>query len=568
MYKIKFHHIFFFLIFLNWSIKLTRSFNLLSNIDNIGEALHFRKKTHMTYDLIVIGGGSGGMAAARRAARNKAKVALIEKSRLGGTCVNVGCVPKKIMFNAASIHDILENARHYGFDAHYTFNLPLLVERREKYICRLNDIYRQNLKNDNVDYFEGVGSLLTDHKVIIKNCSKSDHCEKNEENEQIIEGSNIILAVGNKPIFPKVKGIEHAISSDTFFKIKEANRIGIVGSGYIAVELINVIKRLNIEAYIFARGERLLRKFDKDIINELENDMKKNNINIITHANVEELEKIGERNIKIYLKDGRQFEHFDYVIYCVGRSPDTQHLNLEKLKVKVEDNYIIVNENQQTNVKNIYAVGDCCKVKKSYELEDLNLLSLYNNEPYLKKRRKPDCNNNNNDCNNDKTDKEKNKNNDNDKYYNVQLTPVAINAGRLLADRLFLSKTKKTNYNIIPTVIFSHPPIGTIGLSEEEAINIYGKENVKIYQSKFTNLFYSVYDIDPSQKEKTYLKLVCVGKNELIKGLHIIGLNADEIVQGFAVALKMNATKKDFDETIPIHPTAAEEFLTLQPWMK
>uniref|UniRef100_A0A8C9HBP2 glutathione-disulfide reductase n=1 Tax=Piliocolobus tephrosceles TaxID=591936 RepID=A0A8C9HBP2_9PRIM len=387
------------------------------------------------------------------------------------------------MFNAASIHDILENARHYGFDTHYTFNLPLLVERREKYICRLNDIYRQNLKNDN-----------------------------GEGKDQIIEGSNIILAVGNKPIFPNVKGIEHAISSDTFFKIKEANRIGIVGSGYIAVELINVIKRLNIESYIFARGERLLRKFDKNIIQELENDMKKNNINIITHANVEELEKVGERNIKIYLKDGRQFEHFDYVIYCVGRTPDIKNLNLEKINVKTKDNYIIVDENQRTNVKNIYA--------------DLNF------------------------------------------YYNVQLTPVAINAGRLLADRLFLSKSKKTNYSIIPTVIFSHPPIGTIGLSEEEAINIYGKENVKIYQSKFTNLFYSVYDIDPSQKEKTYLKLVCVGKNELIKGLHIIGLNADEIVQGFAVALKMNATKKDFDETIPIHPTAAEEFLTLQPWMQ
>ncbi|SBS97630.1 glutathione reductase, putative [Plasmodium ovale curtisi] len=517
----------------------------------------------MVYDLIVIGGGSGGMAAARRAARNKAKVALVEKAHLGGTCVNVGCVPKKIMFNAASIHDILQNSRHYGFDTQFSFNLPLLVERRDKYIRRLNDIYRQNLKKDNVDFFEGIASLLSETKVLIKKKKNSEDGkddgkddgeddgeedgEEDGENDQVIEGRNILIAVGNKPIFPSVKGIENTISSDEFFQIKEAKRIGIVGSGYIAVELINVIKRLGIESYIFARGNRLLRKFDETVINELENDMKKNNINIITHANVEEIEKVSEKNITVYLLDGRKFEHFNYVIYCVGRSPDTKNLNLEKLKIKMNNDYIIVDDNQRTNVKNIYAVGDCCMVKKNKENEDLNLLKLYNEEIYL------------NNKNNGKND---------DMYFNIQLTPVAINAGRLLADRLFLNKSRKTSYKLIPTVIFSHPPIGTIGLSEKEAIEIYGKENVKIYESKFTNLFFSVYDMDPSQKEKTYIKLVCVGKEELIKGLHIIGLNADEIIQGFAVALKMNATKKDFDETIPIHPTAAEEFLTLQPWMK
>ncbi|GAW83023.1 glutathione reductase [Plasmodium gonderi] len=544
MLKYMHFHFFFFVVLLNLSLKLTRCFSFYHNFENTSASTNLKKKPSMVYDLIVIGGGSGGMAAARRAAKNKAKVALVEKSYLGGTCVNVGCVPKKIMFNAASIHDILENSRHYGFDTQFSFNLPLLVERRDKYIRRLNDIYRNNLKKDNVELFEGKASLLSENKVLIK--KENISCKHEEKTDEVIEGRNILIAVGNKPIFPQVKGIENTISSDDFFKIKESKRIGIVGSGYIAVELINVIKRLGIESYIFARGNRLLRKFDESVINELENDMKKNNINIITHANVEEIEKVKEKNLTIYLSDGRKYEHFDYVIYCVGRSPNTEDLNLEKLNIKTKNDYILVDDNQRTNVKNIYAVGDCCIVKKNQEIEDLHLLKLYNEEPYLNKK----------------------ENITGDIYFNVQLTPVAINAGRLLADRLFLNKSRKTNYKLIPTVIFSHPPIGTIGLSEQEAIETYGKENVKIYESKFTNLFFSVYDIDPAQKEKTYLKLVCVGKEELIKGLHIIGLNADEIIQGFAVALKMNATKKDFDETIPIHPTAAEEFVTIHPWMK
>ncbi|KEG03133.1 glutathione reductase, putative [Plasmodium vinckei vinckei] len=539
MHKLKYA---IFYCFFNLAIKLTSGFSLLNNYD-ITSTTRLKKPTNMVYDLIVIGGGSGGMAAARRAARNKAKVALVEKSYLGGTCVNVGCVPKKIMFNAASIHDILENSRHYGFDTRFTFNLPQLVERRDKYIRRLNDIYRNNLKNDNVEVYEGTASLLSERKVLIKSKNAPDNDDKNNE---IIEGKNILIAVGNAPVFPPVKGVEHTISSDEFFDIKEAKRIGIIGSGYIAVELINVIKRLGIEAYIFARGKRLLRKFDESIVNVLENDMKKNNINIITMANVEEIEKVHDKNLTIYLNDGRKFENLDYVIYCVGRSPNTKNLNLEKLNITTKNDYIIVDDHQRTNLKNVFAVGDCCMVKKGKELEDLNLLKLYNEQVYLNNK----------------------KNDTGDSFYNVQLTPVAINAGRLLADRIFLNRTRKTNYSLIPTVIFSHPPIGTIGLSEEEAINTYGKENVKIYESKFTNLFFSVYDMDPSQKEKTYIKLVCVGKEELIKGLHIIGLNADEIIQGFAVALKMNATKKDFDETIPIHPTAAEELVTLHPWMK
>ncbi|EUD65932.1 glutathione reductase [Plasmodium inui San Antonio 1] len=548
MRQLIYFHLLLFFAILDPSIKLTRGFSFYHNLEHSSVPTHLKKKPSMVYDLIVIGGGSGGMAAARRAARNKAKVALVEKAHLGGTCVNVGCVPKKIMFNAASIHDILENSRHYGFDTQFSFNLPLLVERRDKYIRRLNDIYRQNLKQDNVEYFEGKGSLLSENKVLIKKVKNEGDVEENldeGDDDKVIEGKNILIAVGNKPIFPDVKGIEHTISSDDFFKIKEARRIGIVGSGYIAVELINVVRRLGIESYIFARGSRLLRKFDETVINELENDMKKNNINIITHADVEEIEKVKEKNLTIYLSDGRKYEHFDYIIYSVGRSPNTKDLNLEVLNITTDKDYIVVDDNQRTNVRHIYAVGDCCMVKKNQEIEDLKLLKLYNEESYLKKK----------------------ENTSGDLYFNVQLTPVAINAGRLLADRLFLNRSRKTNYKLIPSVIFSHPPIGTIGLSEKEAIDIYGKENVKIYESRFTNLFFSVYDMDPSQKEKTYLKLVCVGKDELIKGLHIIGLSADEIIQGFAVALKMNATKKDFDETIPIHPTAAEEFVTMHPWM-
>ncbi|CRG95712.1 glutathione reductase, putative [Plasmodium gallinaceum] len=541
MYRFRYFHFFLFFVFFIFSINESRSFSFFHNFENLNNPIYFKKKPNMVYDLIVIGGGSGGMAAARRAAKHKAKVALVEMSHLGGTCVNVGCVPKKIMFNAASVHEILENSKHYGFDTKFTFNLSQLVERRDKYIRRLNNIYRNNLKNDNVELYEGTASLINENKVLIKIKNSGNETNK----EEIIAGKNIIIAVGNKPVFPHIKGIENTISSDDFFKIKEAKKIGIVGSGYIAVELINVIKRLEIESFIFARGERLLRKFDETVIRELENDMKKNDINIITDADVVEIKKISEKNLTIHLKDGRTFENFDHVIYCIGRSPNTQNLNLEKLNIEMKNDYIIVDDNQRTNVKNIYAVGDCCIVKVKENKEDVNMLELYNEGQYLKAS----------------VDNE-------ERFFNVQLTPVAINAGRLLVDRIFLNRTKKTNYKLIPTVIFSHPPIGTIGLSEKEAISLYGKENVKVYESKFTNLFFSVYDMEPEQKQKTYIKLICIGKKEIIKGLHIIGLNADEIIQGFAVALKMNATKKDFDETIPIHPTAAEEFLTLQPWMK
>lgn len=516
--------------------------------------------SNMIYGLIVIGGGSGGIAAARRAAKNNVKVALIEKSHLGGTCVNVGCVPKKIMFNAATIHDILEGSKHYGFTTKYSFNFPFLVERRDQYVRRLNDIYRRNLQNDGVDVYEGFGSLLNSNEVLVHmygkgegNVTKHEVGVENVNNEEVdkigkcklLKGEHILIAVGNKPVFPPVKGIEHTISSDDFFGITSANKIGIVGSGYIAVELINVVKRLGVESYIFARRERLLRKFDKSLITELQEDMEKNGINIITNADIAEIEKKGDQDLTVHLKDGRKYENFNYVIYCVGREPNTENLNLEKLNIEVKDNFIVVDDHQKTNIDNIFAVGDCCIVKSLRKKEDLSLLNLESEETYLK-----------------------HVNSRTEDYINVQLTPVAINAGRLLADRLFLNKKRITNYSLIPTVIFSHPPIGTIGFSEEEAIHIYGKENVKIYESKFTNLFFSLYDVEPEKKEKTYIKLVCVGKNELIKGLHIIGLGADEILQGFAVSLKMNATKKDFDETIAIHPTAAEELVTLHPWMK
>lgn len=552
--KIIYFFIYILFCFSHFSFKL-RAFNFNNRaLYTSAQLLNPPNNKNMVYGLIVIGGGSGGIAAARRAARNNVKVALIEKSHLGGTCVNLGCVPKKIMFNAASIRDILEGSKHYGFTTSYSFDLPFLVEQRDKYIRRLNDIYRKNLQNDGVELFEGFGSLLSANEVLIQ--QKNDDngkCEVNANgnnknknlNDIVIKGKHILIAVGNKPIFPPVKGIEHTISSDDFFSIKSAKKIGIVGSGYIAVELINVTKRLGIKSYIFARRERLLRKFDESIVKELQEDMKKNDINIITNAQVVEIEKIKENDLTIHLADGQKYENFDYVIYCVGRSPNIENLNLEKLKIQTEDNYIIVDDHQKTNIDNIYAVGDCCVVKSLKKKEDLKFLNLEKEEAYL------------NYINNKK-----------EESINVQLTPVAINAGRLLADRLFLNKKRITDYSLIPTVIFSHPPIGTVGFSEEEAIRIYGKENVKIYESRFTNLFFSLYDIEPEKKEKTYIKLVCVGKNELIKGLHIVGLGADEILQGFAVSLKMNATKKDFDETIAIHPTAAEELVTLHPWMK
>lgn len=445
------------------------------------------------FDYLVIGGGSGGIASARRAASYGAKTALIETGAIGGTCVNVGCVPKKVMWNTASIAETLHDASDYGFDIDVKgFSWNKVKQSRDEYIQRLNNIYDKNLCASEVTRINGYGQFL-DNKTVIVGDKKytADH---------------ILIAVGGEPVRPDLPGAELGITSDGFFELEDLpKRVVVVGGGYIAVEFAGLLKSLGSDVTILLRGEHFLKNFDASLRDSLIEEMQHTGINILTRIHLESLIKKDGGLIALRSKGGEEMTGFDTVIWATGRSPRTQNLCLDKAGIDTNKRgYIETDEFQNTKIKNIYAVGDVTG--------------------------------------------------------RVALTPVAIAAGRRLADRLFDKQADaKLDYETIPTVVFSHPPIGTVGLSEDDAHDIYG-DSVKTYQSRFTNMYYAL----TTRKPKTLVKLVCVGDQEKIIGAHIIGDQADEIIQGFAVAVKMGATKKDFDNTVAIHPTAAEEFVTLR----
>jgi glutathione reductase (NADPH) len=462
------------------------------------------------FDFFVIGAGSGGMASARRAATYGAKVAVTEVARLGGTCVNVGCVPKKVMWNAASIAESVHDMSHYGFSGmdNITFDWNVLKQARDKYIARLNGIYDRNLDNSGVTKILGYASLSGPGEVQI---------QPSEGDPIKYTAKHILIAVGGVPVFPKGEGIEeYAISSDGFFELEELPRKAVVvGAGYIAVELAGVLQALGTDTKLVVRKGQALRHFDEILRDTLDEEMQRQGIEIYRNTDgVEKIEADSDGLKTVYLKNGEKIEGVDTVLMAPGRRPNVDRLNLVELGVEQKKGgYIAANEYSETNVDGIYALGDVCG--------------------------------------------------------NVELTPMAIAAGRRLADRLFggpAFKDAKVSYDLVPTVVFSHPTIGTIGLSEEEAKEKYGEENVKVYRSKFANLYYGPWQVEPEDKPKTAMKLICAGENELVVGLHVIGMGADEMLQGFGIALKMGATKADFDATIAIHPTAAEEFVTMFPW--
>jgi len=301
-----------------------------------------------------------------------------------------------------------------------------------------------------------------------------------------------------------------------FFKLEQQpDSVAVVGAGYIAVELSGIFNSLGTKTDLYVRGDTALRRFDDLLVTSLDFEMKKAGIKIFPNSKITSIEKnLTTGKLEILFQDGQTRGNYDQVLFAIGRQPNIDNLDLDRIGIKVDPkNNIIVDEYQNTNVSNIYAVGDVCG--------------------------------------------------------KVELTPMAIAAGRRLADRLFGSiPDAKADYDNVPTVIFSHPPIGTVGLTEQEAKNKYGHENVKIYISRFVNLFYGPWDMDPDAKPKTAMKVLCVGKEEKIVGIHMIGMGVDEILQGFAVALKMGATKADLDNCVAIHPTAAEELVTLPPWGK
>ena len=444
------------------------------------------------FDLVVIGGGSGGLAAARRAASHGAKVALIEGAELGGTCVNRGCVPKKMFWNAAQIAEAAHDAESYGFSAMTPkFDWARFRDAREASLRRLNAIYERNLSVDGVTWVKGWGQLIGNHQIKVS--------------DRIYAANHIIVAPGGKPRFPQIPGADLGISSDGFFELADQpRRAAVVGAGYIAVELAGVLAALGTDTTLIVRKERPLRQFDDMLGKALSEELSAQGISLVTNFIPQALEQ-HEHGLSIKGENDHVQEGFDAVIWAIGRTPNLEGLGLEKEGVQLNrQGYIDTDEWEQTSVENIYALGDVNGKK--------------------------------------------------------ELTPVAIAAGRKLSDRLFGGKKgSKLDYSNIPTVVFSHPPMGTVGLTEEEAREEFG-DAVKCYGSSFVDSYYSL----ARRKVRTHMKLVTVGPQERVVGIHVIGRSADELIQGFAVALRMGATKADLDRTVAIHPTAAEELVTLR----
>ena len=443
------------------------------------------------YDYIVIGGGSGGIASARRAASYGARVLLIEANRMGGTCVNVGCVPKKVMWNTSAVAETLHDAAGYGFSVDgVRFDWSAIKQARDAYVSRLNGIYQRGLDTSGVDVLHGFARFYSPRKVRV--------------GEEVYAAEHILIATGGKPIVPHVHGAELGITSDGFFELDELpKRVVTMGAGYIAVELAGVLHGLGSEVTMVLRKHAFLRTFDAALRDTLMDLSEQSGIGFRKGTRVSALEK-STAGIDVHLEDGGSITGVDCVLWAVGRMPNSRDLGLEHAGVELDAfEHVVTDGFQNTNVTGIYAVGDVTGSKA--------------------------------------------------------LTPVAIAAGRRLADRLFGGqKDAALDYENIASVVFSHPPIGTVGLSEEEACERFGEE-VKVYSGRFVNMYYAVLE----RKPPAVVKLVTRGPDEKIVGCHVIGDGADEMIQGFAVAVKMGACKKDFDDTVAIHPTASEEMVTL-----
>ncbi len=444
------------------------------------------------YDLLVIGGGSGGLAHAQRAAEYGARAAVIEYGPLGGTCVNVGCVPKKVMWYAAEARHHLDHAADYGFDvAVHGHDWASLKARRDEYVTRLNGIYENNLDRRGVDYIRGAAQFVDSHTLAVGN----EH----------YRADRIVIATGGRPIVPDIPGAGYGIVSDGFFTLEERpQRVLIAGSGYIAVELGGVFNALGSKVNIVVRKDGLVRSFDAMLGEQVMEAMRDSGIRIDTRVIPASLEE-QDGSLFMNSEDGRRFGPADCVLWAVGREPNSDTLALDSAGVKTDnEGFIPVDKFQQTNVEHIFAIGDVTGAQA--------------------------------------------------------LTPVAIAAGRRLADRIYGGmEGRHLDYRLVPTVIFSHPPMGTVGMTEEEARAEHGDE-VRVYQSRFTPMYYAL----GQQKQTSVMKLITAGDDERIVGCHVIGDGADEMMQGFAVAIRMGATKKDFDDTVAIHPTSAEELVTMR----
>ena len=444
------------------------------------------------YDLLVIGGGSGGLAHAQRAAEYGANAAVVEYGPLGGTCVNVGCVPKKVMWYAAHHAHQFHHAPDYGFDVKVEgHDWVALKSRRDAYIKRLNGIYSGNLDKRGVSFIQGAASFIDANTIEVAGRKYA--------------ADRIVIATGGRPSVPAIPGADLGITSDGFFELEEQpKRVLLAGSGYVSVELAGVFNALGSETQVIVRKDGVLRSFDKMLSSELMGVMRKSGIALDTGVIPESVEKTDD-GIVVHATDGRSFGPVDCLVWAVGRAPNTETLNAAAAGVTMDEwGFIPTDEYQRTNVENIFALGDV-------------------------------------------TGRE-------------ALTPVAIAAGRRLADRLYGGmEGRHLDYRLIPTVIFSHPTIGTVGMTEDEARAEYG-DDVKVYTSGFVAMYYALGE----DKQRSSMKLITTGPEELVVGCHVIGEGADEMMQGFAVAMRMGATKADFDDTVAIHPTSSEELVTMR----
>lgn len=445
------------------------------------------------YDLIAIGAGSGGLSVAERAAAYGAKCAVVESGKIGGTCVNVGCVPKKVMWFGANLAHALEDAKDYGFDLENRgFDWNHLVTKRENYISGINNWYHNYLADSNIDELVGFASMVDEHTVDVDG--------------KHFTARHIVISPGTKPTIPDIKGAEHGISSDGFFALTECpKKVAIVGSGYIAVEVAGVLQALGSKVTMYLRKQHVLREFDAMLRETLLEQMLDQGIEVLARTQIMEIIKEEDGTLTICDDQGSKNTGFNEVIWAIGRHPNTQGMKLDAVNLEVdEQGYIQTDLFQNTNVESIFALGDVTG--------------------------------------------------------RTPLTPVAIAAGRRLGDRLYNNqKDRHLDYKMIATVVFSHPPIGTVGLTEDEARKDHG-DAVKVYQTRFTAMYNSM----TRHEVPTAMKLVCIGAQEKVVGCHIIGPGSDEMLQGFAVAMRMGATKKDFDDTIAIHPTSSEELVTMR----
>lgn len=442
------------------------------------------------FDLFVIGAGSGGVRAARIAAGHGARVGICESSRVGGTCVIRGCVPKKLLSYAAHFHEEFEDAAGYGWEVGESrFNWSRLIANKDREIDRLNNVYLGLLENSGVKLFSHHGKMISPHEVQV--------------GDETISADKILIATGGRPWVPEIPGAELGITSDEAFHLEALPKsVVVVGGGFIACEFAGIFNGLGSKVVQIYRGEQILRGFDHDVQDTLAAEMQKKGIEIRLKMNVTELIRDADGLITLKLDDGSELQA-DTVMFATGRVPNVRGLGLRDADVHVSPGGMIpVNEFSQTNLPNVFAVGDVTN--------------------------------------------------------RVNLTPVALMEGHAFADTEFGGNPRPVNHQFVPSAVFSHPPVATVGFSEKEAAVHYGE--LDVYKSVFTPMKHTL----SGRQEKTMMKLLVQASTDKVVGLHVVGMDAPEIVQGFAVAIKSGLTKQQFDLTIGIHPTAAEELVTMR----